>query len=89
MSRKLPPTSQGGVAGIALLFCISAGGAGLAFDMLRDAPNAFWFVADPGGRAALGAGAVTAVVLIAHLARLLLARRAHGGKEGRDARDLP
>ncbi len=73
---------------MALLFCLAGGGAGLAFDMLRDAPNGFWFMADPGGRAVLGGAAVACVVLIAHAARLLLARRAHDGKEeGRDARD--
>jgi hypothetical protein len=88
MSRKLPPAS-GGVAGMALLYCLAAGAAGLAFDLLRDAPNAFWFLADPGGRAALGAGAVVCIVLIAHAARLLLARRPQRSEEGRDGRDHP
>jgi hypothetical protein len=87
MTRKPLPTSRGGVAGMALLFCVSAGGAGLAFDLLRDAPGAFWLLAEPGGRAALGAGAVTAIVLIAHAARWLLARRTEKG--GRDAGDYP
>jgi hypothetical protein len=72
-----------------MLFCFSAGAAGLAFDVLRDAPGAFWILAEPGGRALLGAGAVAAIVLIAHAARWLLARGAHTEKGGRDARDHP
>jgi hypothetical protein len=72
-----------------LLFCVSAGGAGLAFDLLRDAPNAFWILGEPGGRAALGAGAVAAIVLIAHVARLLLVHRRKDEEGGRDARDHP
>lgn len=89
MTRKPLPSRRGGVAGVALLFCVSVGGAGVAFDVLRDAPSAFWFLAEPGGRAALGAGAVAAIVLIAHAARWLLARARHGEEGGRDARDHP
>jgi len=70
-----------------LLFCATAGGLGLAFDLLRDAPGGFWLLAEPGGRALLGAGAVTAIVLIAHGARWLLVRRA--AKGGRDVGDHP
>ncbi len=87
MSRKPLPHSRGGVAGVALLFCVSAGAAGLAFEFMRNAPGAFWLLAEPGGRAALGAGAVTAIVLIAHAARWLLARRE--GKGGADVGDHP
>lgn len=86
MSRKPLTSSRGGVAGIALLFCLCAGGAGLAFDFVSAAPGTLWVLSEPGGRAALGAGAVTALVLIAHAARWLLARRA-GEKGGRDAGD--
>ncbi|HRP11055.1 MAG TPA: hypothetical protein PLK37_08485 [Terricaulis sp.] len=88
MTRKPLPSPRGGVAGLALLFCATAGGAGLAFDLLGDAPAGFWLLADPGGRAMLGAGAVTILVLIAHGARWLLARRA-GEKGGRDVGDHP
>lgn len=84
MTRKPFPPSRGGVAGLALLFCATAGGVGLAFDLLRDAPGAFWILAEPGGRAALGAGAVTAIVLIVHAARWLLARRAEKGARDGD-----
>lgn len=86
MSRK-PLPSRGGVAGVALLFCASGGAAGLAFEFIRNAPGAFWIMAEPGGRAALGAGAVTAIVLIAHAARWLLARREEKG--GADVGDHP
>jgi len=88
MTRKPLPPPRGGVAGLVLLFCVSAGGAALAFDLLRDAPSSFWMLADPGGRALLGAGAVTILVLIAHGARWLLARRAGEKGEG-DAGDHP
>lgn len=83
--RKLPSASRGGVAGVALLFCVSAGVAGLAFDFFGEARSTFWLLADPGGRALLGVGAVTAIVLVAHAARWLLARRAEKG--GRHAGD--
>lgn len=88
MTRKPLPSARGGVAGLALLFCATAGGVGLAFDLLRDNPSgSFWLLAEPGGRALLGAGAVTAIVLIVHAARWLLARRAEKGE--RDAGDHP
>lgn len=86
MTRKPLPTSRGGVAGVALLLCATAGGVGFAFDLFNASGASIWFFTDPGGRAALGAGAVTAVVLIAHAARWLLAR-GPGDKGGRDAGD--
>ena len=88
MSRRPLPSARGGVAGLALLFCAAALGAALAFDFMRDGRQGFWVLADPGGRALLGAGAVTAIVLIAHGARWLLAARRKDEGE-RNAGDHP
>lgn len=84
---KPPPPPTRGVAGLVLLFCVSAGIAGLGFDVLLGSSGRFSVVAQPGGRAVLGIGVAAAAVLIAHAMRLLLARRRRETGEAGDAAD--
>jgi hypothetical protein len=73
------PPSKRGISGMLLLFCVVALAAGLGFEFLTEMPPRFSVVAQPGGRAVLGVGVVAALVLLAHVMRLLLTRG-----EGRD-----
>ena len=63
-----------GAAGVLFLSCLVVGGAGLALEFSRPQP-AFWIAAALGARALVGAGAAIVAVVVAHLARLVLARR--------------
>jgi hypothetical protein len=84
----LPNPPRGGVAGLWLLFCAVAGGAGLAFDVVLHPGRGFWIGAEPGARAAIGALVAVFAIASAHLVRLVLSRRASDdGKGGRDAGD--
>lgn len=80
MSKAPPP--RGGVAGLALLFCVTAAAAGVAFDFSARGPGGFWIGDAPGAAAAIGAGAA---VLCAIAARLALLVFAPGKKGGGDA----
>ncbi|HYD89163.1 MAG TPA: hypothetical protein VEA80_16920 [Vitreimonas sp.] len=73
MSKAPPP--RGGVAGLALLFCLTALGVGLAFDFSARAPGGFWIGAQPGASAIIGAGAAIACALVARLAHLVFGKR--------------
>lgn len=75
MKPSFQPPQRGGIAGLALLFCAAAGGAGLAFDFLLNggvAPR--MLVSAPGGRALIGLGVALVLVLAAHVLRRLLGR---------------
>lgn len=65
----------GGAAAMLALFCVAAGGAGLAFDLTSDATHDFWIGAQPGAAAVIGLIAALLVVLCGHVARLLLTQR--------------
>lgn len=86
-----PPKSRksggGGGAGPLLLFCAAAAVAGTAFDFASESAAGFWIGAQPGGGAALGAGAAAFAVLAGYAARAFLARPPQQGqaKENRDA----
>jgi len=82
MSRE--PQPRGGIAGLVVLFCLTAGAAGLAFDFTGDT-SGFWLGARPGGGAAIGAAAAIFCVAAAQLARLLLGRDTAKGGGGADA----
>lgn len=75
MSRTPRAPSQGGLLGVATLFCGVAAIAGLAFDFALRGPGGFWIGAQPGGAAAIGASAAIFAVLAARVARLILARK--------------
>ncbi len=78
-----PKPQGGGAAAMLFLFCIAGGGAGLAFDLALNPDRGFWFGAQPGARAVIGAAAAVFVVLAGYAARLLLGRRdAKGGGDG-------
>lgn len=66
---------RGGAAAMLALFCLAAGGAGLAFDLTSDTARGFWIGAQPGAAAVIGLIAALFVVLCGHLARFLLTRR--------------
>jgi len=76
MSKPALSPSRGGIAGMALLFCIAAGGAGLGFDFAANSGPSFWVLESPGARGVLGAGLAAILVVGAHLLRLLLGRKA-------------
>jgi hypothetical protein len=73
----------GGAAGPLFLFCAAIAAAATAFDFNLGGGADFWIGAEPGGTAALGAGAAALAVLAGHALRLLLGRPHN--KEGRDA----
>lgn len=75
MTKTPRVPSQGGLLGVATLFCAVAAGAGLAFDFVLRARDGFWMGAQPAGMAALGASAAVFAVLAARGARWLLARK--------------
>ncbi|WP_135210766.1 hypothetical protein [Vitreimonas flagellata] len=75
MTKTPRAPSQGGLLGVATLFCAVAAAAGLAFDFVLRARDGFWIGAQPGGMAALGASAAIFAVLAARGARWLLARK--------------
>jgi hypothetical protein len=66
---------RGGAAAMLALFCVAAGGAGLAFDLTSETARGFWVGAQPGAGAVLGLIAALFVVLCGYLARFLLTRR--------------
>jgi len=82
MSNAQTP-KRGGAAAMLLLFCLAAGGAGLAFDLTSDTARGFWLGAQPGAAAVIGVAAAVFVVACGHLARWLLVRR-----EPTDRRDV-
>ena len=74
-----PQTPQrGGIAGMVLLFCATAGGAGLAFDFVAQA-HGFWTGAEPGGRALIGIAAVLFVAIASRAVQFMLSRREEKG----------
>lgn len=83
---KPPPPKPRGVAGLLMLFCVSAGVAGLGFDLFAEMGARFGVVAQSGGRAVLGLGVAATLVLAAHAMRWLLAKPAQDQGETR-ARD--
>lgn len=87
MSKRQQPPSQSGLVGVAVLVGFVAAAIGLAFDFAVRARDNFWMGAEPGGAAALGAGAAVFTVLAARAALLILRRRppAPVGEEGDDA----
>ncbi|MGE0741091.1 MAG: hypothetical protein AB7O98_07090 [Hyphomonadaceae bacterium] len=83
----LPP--RGGIAALWVLFCAVALVAGVAFDFMLDSGGDFWIGAQPGGGAALGAGAAVFVIAAARIARWVLTqspkpRDAEGGADAVD-----
>lgn len=77
MSKAPPP--RGGVAGLALLFCVTAGAAGAAFDFGARGPGGFWIGDVPGAAAVIGAVGAVLCVIMARLALLVFARGKKGG----------
>lgn len=75
MSDARNPKRGGGAAAMLALFCLAAGGAGLAFDLTSDTARGFWLGAQPGAAALIGLVAAVFVVLCGHLARFALTRR--------------
>lgn len=75
MSEAQDKKRGGGAAAMLVLFCLAAGGAGLAFDLTSDTARGFWIGAQPGAGAVIGVIAAVFVVLCGHLARLVLTRR--------------
>jgi hypothetical protein len=61
------------------------GVVGLALDLMTRARGAFWIGAEPGARAVIGVGAAAFMLLCAHAARFILAKREPKG--ARDAGD--
>lgn len=78
-----------GVAGVVFLIAALSGGLGLAIELLRGPAPAFWIGAEPGARAAIGAGAAVIVIAAAALARIVLGQRGAADKGGRHAGDHP
>ncbi len=81
------PNTQASGGGALFLFCAAAAAAGTAFDFNLESAAGFWIGAQPGGAAALGAGAAAFAVVAGYVARALLGRagRQSVDKEGRDA----
>jgi len=77
MSKAPPP--RGGIAGVALLLCLTTAAIGAAIEFTGPA-GGFWIGDLPGAPAAIGAGAAVLVVIVARLALL-----AFGGRGGGDA----
>jgi len=81
--RAPPPNPRGGIAGVWLVFSIAGAAAGLGLSILSRGPSEFWLGAEPGGGAAIGAGAAVFALLAARVARLALrARDPKGGGDG-------
>ncbi len=81
------PRNQASGGGALFLFCAAAAAAGTAFDFNLESAG-FWIGAQPGGAAALGAGAAVFAVAAGHVARALLGRPARQSQDkgsGRDA----
>ncbi|GAM98837.1 hypothetical protein U91I_02473 [alpha proteobacterium U9-1i] len=74
---------RGGAAAMLFLFCLAAGGAGLAFDLTAQPARNFWFVAEPGIAAVVGLAAAVFAVTAGFLARLALVRN-----EAEETRDV-
>ncbi len=88
MSRAPKPprvSAQKGRGGAHFIAFALMGGAGLALDLTTRGPGAFWLGAEPGARALIGLGAAAFVLICAHVARFVLAKRE--AKGGRDAGD--
>ena len=88
MNRTRPKNQRGGVFGMALLLCGAATVLGAGLDVASAPGMRFWFDAQPGAFALVGAGAACVAVIAAHIARLLLGRRASDetrGAAGADA----
>lgn len=83
MSNVTHNRRRGGAAGMVVLFSLAALGAGLGFDFAAR-QSAFWIGAEPGGAAAIGAGAVAFVVLAGRLIRLVFAVRPGAESERAD-----
>ena len=87
MIKPEPPKTTG-IAGMVLLLCGTAAGAGLGFDILNGGETRLGLVAQPGARAVLGVGVAVAVILVAHALRFVLGRKItshespHGGGDG-------
>jgi hypothetical protein len=81
MTQSFQPEPRGGIAGVALLFCVAAGGAGLAFDFVLNGASAPTLVTMAGSRALIGVGVAVCLVLGVHVLRRLFGRplRDEGG----------
>lgn len=77
---KPPPPKSRGVAGVWLLFCVSALAAGLGFDLFGEMGPRFSIAAQPGARALLGLGVAVVLVLVAHALRWALGRKDEKGE---------
>ena len=81
------PPARGGVAGLFLLLCGASLIVGAAFDFSIDHGPTFWLADEPGGAAAVGAGAAALVIVAGWLGRIALGRRRAapergGGRDG-------
>jgi hypothetical protein len=85
MTKAISP-SRGGIAGVLLLFCVAGAGAGLTFDFMSNGGGNFWLLEAPGMRALIGAAVAVAMVLGAHVLRLLLGRKVGEGEPGAGVR---
>ena len=72
MNKQAPP--RGGIAGLTLLFCVTAAAAGLAFDFGVGEASGFWIGARPGGAAVIGGAAAAFCVAAAQIAQRALGR---------------
>lgn len=87
MIKPAPPKVRG-IAGLVILFCVVALIVGVGFDFATDTGPRPNVIAQPGGRAVLGLGVATVMVLLAHLMRVALGLTSRGDEEGaRDAVD--
>lgn len=84
MIKPMPPSGRGGIAGVAFVFCCAVGGAGLGVDVLIYDGGGVWLFDEPGGRAALGAGAPLVLALAAHALRRLVGRLPRGEGDAGD-----
>ena len=73
--------------GLTLLFSMAALLLGTGLDFATAAGPRFWIDEQPGGLAVLGAATALAVVLVAHVVRLLVGRRvaSEAGERNADA----
>jgi len=81
---KPPPPRKRGIAPMLLLLCVVALVAGVGFEFISGASARFSVVAQPGGRAVLGVGVATALVVLARGMRWLLAVPKDGGGDASD-----